>query len=238
LRARKPLGSRAARRGVFVSEMFERFSVIVRSLTAVTALALVAGCSNKGEIDPSGGITAVRSVCPSVGVPANTGDITLFSPESARTSDAIDVVATITNVRSTCNDSADPIYTGITFDVLARRTRTDGPRDVTLPFFSSVVQGGSVVSSKRVGQVTVHFEPGKDRAQASAQAGAYVERAAATLPQEIRDQITRKRKAGDQEAASDPLANPQVRQAVLKASFEALVGFQLTDDQLRYNVTR
>lgn len=212
--------------------------MIARNLTLIAALTLVAGCSNKGEIDASGGITAVRSSCPSVGVPAGTGDITLFAPESARTADAIDVVATITNVRSTCNDSADPIYTGITFDVVARRVRTEGARDIALPFFTTVVQGGTAVSSKRVGQVIVHFEPGQARGQASAQGGAYIDRAAATLPQDIRDQITRKRKAGDQDAATDPLTNPQVRQAVLKASFEALVGFQLTDEQLKYNVTR
>ncbi|MGK6321132.1 hypothetical protein [Sphingomonas sp. DT-204] len=211
----------------------------VRSLTALSVLALfAAGCSNRGEIDPSGGITAVRTACPSVGVPAATGDVTLFNPETARTADAIDVVASITNVRSTCNDTVDPIYTSITFDVQARRTRTDAARDVTLPFYSAVVQGGTVVTAKRVSQVTVHFEAGQERATASGTAGAYVDRAAATLPPEVRNQITRRRKAGQQEAAMDPLANPAVRQAVLRATFEALVGFQLTDDQLKYNATR
>lgn len=210
-----------------------------RKPAAIVALSLfAAGCANHGEIDPSGGITAVRTVCPSVGVPAGTGDITLFSPEGSRTADSIDVVATITNVRSTCDDTVDPIYTAVTFDVLARRTRTDGPRDVTFPFFSSVLQGGTVVSSKKVGQVSVHFDAGQARAQGKGTAGAFVTREAATLPQEIRDQITRKRKAGEEDAAVDPLTNPQVRTAVLRATFEAMVGFQLTDEQLRYNVTR
>ena len=65
-----------------------------------------------------------------------------------------------------------------------------------------------------------------------------VSRSAATLPQEIRDRLTRRRKAGDDDAAIDPLAQPEVRKAVLAASFEALVGFQLNEAQLRYNVTR
>ena len=34
------------------------------------------------------------------------------------------------------------------------------------------------------------------------------------------------------------IAAPAVRTAVAKATCETLVGFQLTDDQLRYNVTR
>ena len=63
-------------------------------------------------------------------------------------------------------------------------------------------------------------------------------RAAATLPADIRAKLTRRRKAGEQDAATDPLTQPDVRQAVLRASFEALVGFQLTDEQLRYNATR
>jgi hypothetical protein len=65
-----------------------------------------------------------------------------------------------------------------------------------------------------------------------------VSRAAATLPSEVRDRLTKKRKAGDEDAALDPLADPQVRTAVASASFEALVGFQLTPDQLKYNATR
>jgi hypothetical protein len=51
-------------------------------------------------------------------------------------------------------------------------------------------------------------------------------------------QITRRRRAGDPDAALDPLADPQVRAAIQRASFEMLIGFQLTQDQLAYNVTR
>lgn len=214
--------------------------MVSRSLAAVVLLASLAtaGCTSRGELDPSGGITAVRTACPAVGIPAGVGDVTLFSPPAARTAEAIDVTATITNVRSTCNDQVDPIATTITFDVLASRTRADAARDVTLPYFSAVLQGGTVISAKRVGQVTVRFAAGQARAQARATAGAYVSRVAATLPDEIRRQITRPRKAGREDAATDPLTNPQIRQAVLRASFEALVGFQLTDEQLRYNATR
>jgi hypothetical protein len=68
--------------------------------------------------------------------------------------------------------------------------------------------------------------------------GAYVDRAAATLPDDIRERITRRRRAGEQDAAIDPLSEPDVRAAVARASFELLIGFQLTQDQLRYNVTR
>lgn len=184
------------------------------------------------------GITTVRSACPAAGIPAGTGNITLFDPANSQLASAIDVTATITNVRATCNETGEDIVSTVSFDIQARRTRTDGARQVELPYFLTVVRGGSQVEAKRVNRAVLDFAPGEARAQTTGTATAVVQRSAATLPQEIRDQITRRRKAGEQDAATDPLSTPEVRQAVLAASFEALVGFQLTQDQLRYNVTR
>ena len=208
------------------------------SALGLSVLALVlSGCAGKGEI-VEGGITAVRSACPTVGVAAGTGDVTLFDPVTSRDVSAIDVVANMTNVRGACSDAGDQIVSSVTFDVLARRTRTDGPRDVTLPYYIAIVRGGSAVTAKRKGQIAVHFEAGQARAQASGTASAQIARSAATLSDEVREQLTRKRKAGDEDAATDPLSRPEIRQAVLSASFEALVGFQLTDEQLKYNAQR
>jgi hypothetical protein len=206
-------------------------------LAASALLLVLGGCAGKGEVDATGGITAVRSVCPSVAIPAATGDVTLFQG-AGRDQSSIDVAALMTNVRSTCSDATDQIATTVTFDVRARRTRTDGPRDVQLPYFITVVRGGSAVVAKRIGRVALHFDAGQPLAQAQGQATATVSRAAATLSADVREKLTRKRKAGDQDAAVDPLSQPDVRQAVLRASFEALVGFQLTDEQLKYNATR
>lgn len=206
---------------------------------AVPALILLAagGCSRTGEI-AEGGITAVRSACPHVGVPAGTGDVTLFNPATSRDASAIDVTAVLTNLQSTCDESGSQVLTNVTFDVLARRAQPGPARDVTLPYFITVVRGGTSVTAKRIGQVTVHFDEGQIRAQTRGQANATIDRTAATLPEEVRRRLTEKRKAGDQAAAMDPLADPAIRSAVLAATFEALVGFQLTEDQLKYNVTR
>jgi hypothetical protein len=212
--------------------------VSLRKLAApLIILALAAGCSREGDI-ASGGIQAVRSACPVVGIPAGTGDITLFSPADARTADAIDVVAVMTNVTSTCTEAGDQIVTNVSFDVSASRTNAGAAREVTLPYFITVVRGGSSVIAKRVSNVTLRFEAGETRTTTSGSATSSVARSAATLSEDIRKRITRKREAGDNDAALDPLAVPEVRQAVLAATFEALVGFQLTEEQLRYNATR
>ncbi|WP_010164605.1 MULTISPECIES: hypothetical protein [unclassified Sphingomonas] len=215
-----------------------RKSAIAALATSACGALLLGGCAHTGELDASGGITAVRNACPSVGVPAATGDVTLFDPPASRDATALDMTAVLTNVRSTCDDSGSDVLTKLTFSVEGRRVRTDGPRDVTLPYFVTVVQGGTAVVAKRVGRVTLHFDAGQARAAVQGMGEATVSRAAATLPDDVRKKLTEKRKAGDEDAATDPLTRPEIRQAVLRASFEALVGFQLTDEQLKYNATR
>lgn len=201
-------------------------------------MLLASGCAHTGDFDETGGISAIRSACPTVGVPAATGDITLFDPPSSRDASAVDVTAVMTNVRSTCADATDDIVTTVTFDVRARRSHTEGPRDVTFPYFISMVQGGTSVVAKRIGHVSVHFNAGQDRASTNGQATTNLVRSAATLSDDVRAKLTEKRKPGGTDAAIDPLTRPDVRQAVLRATFEALVGFQLTDDQLKFNATR
>lgn len=210
------------------------FKVLIPSLLALT----LAACGGKGEFDETGGVRIVRSACPAVAVPAFTGDVTLFNPESSRDASAIDVVATITNVRTTCNDAGAQIVATANFDVLARRSAAAGPRDIVLPYFATVTRAGSQIMSKQIGRVALHFEDGQLRAQTRGSASANIARAEATLPPDIEERLNRKRKPGDVDAATDPMTEPAIRTAVSKASFELLVGFQLSNDQLAYNATR
>jgi hypothetical protein len=208
-------------------------------IAAVLAVAcLLAGCSKNGEIDSTGGIAITRSGCPAVAVPTHTGDITVFNPPASTLASAIDVVATITNVRSTCREETANLVVDATFDIQARRSDSSGAREVILPYFATVVRGGKVIVSKSVSRVALKFNDGETRASARGAGSATVSRASASLPADVRERITRKRKAGDADAAVDPLADPDVRAAVQAASFELLVGFQLTDAQLQYNATR
>lgn len=212
--------------------------VTLRKLAVILAVPVaLAGCNRAGDL-VEGGISAVRTACPNVSIPAGTGDITLFNPPQSREARAIDIAATLTNVRSSCNEAGAQVVTTITFDVLARRASAEGARQVTLPYFVVMMQGGSAVVSKRVGQVTLNFAPGQIRAEATGTGTTTVDRAAATLPDDVKRKLTEKRKAGQVDAAIDPLSRPEIRTAVLRATFDALVGFQLTDDQLRYNATR
>ncbi|HEX8449488.1 MAG TPA: hypothetical protein VF652_07850 [Allosphingosinicella sp.] len=207
------------------------------ALAALIPLAVAACSTPNGQVTDTG-ITATRSACPAVAIPASTGDITLFNPANSRDSSAIDVVASITNLRSTCDESGNNIVTRLTFDVHAQRRDGRGAREVVLPYFVVAVQGGTQVQSKSVSRVGLSFADGALRASSSGSATGSVSRAAVTLPADVTAQITRRRKPGDPSAAIDPMSDPTVREAVRKATFEMLVGFQLTDEQLAYNATR
>ena len=84
----------------------------------------------------------------------------------------------------------------------------------------------------------INFAAGDIHGWTRVQTTVRVNRGAATLPANVRAAITRERKPGDPQAALDPLSDPAVRLAVANATFEHLVGFQLTQDQIRYNATR
>lgn len=205
------------------------------------ALAIaVSACSSDGDLDISSGVgvNVTRSGCPIVAIPDGTGDITMFSTAGSTNANAIDVTANITNLRSSCNPDGEQIYSEATFEVRARRADAGPARSVTLPYFSSVIQGGNTVVAKRLGEVTLNFASGEIRTSSTAKAGGFIDAASARLPEEVVEKLTKKRKAGDIDAALDPLNDPATRAAVLRSTFELLVGFQLTEDQLKYNATR
>lgn len=205
-------------------------------------MLVLAGCTkNHGElvVDDTVGVTALRSPCPLVEIPEMTGDVTLLAP--GRTdAGAIDVVAAITNLRSSCDAAMHlpQLTTTIDFDVVARRSDTHGARHVELPYFTAIQRGGASTVAKHVATIAIDFADGQDRVTVHGKTGTTIARSEATLPLEMRNRLMRKRQAGDADAAVDPLSQPDVKAALAKATFEALVGFQLTDKQFAYNATR
>src|SRR6476660_6526560 len=159
-------------------------------LAAIAAVVLLSACRHAGDVtsENGGGIYSIRSACPIAGIPAGTGDITLFNPPSSTDSRAIDVSATISDLRTTCQDSGNDVISTATFTVVALR-RDAGPAR----------------------QVVLNFAAGDLHGWARVQATVRVNRGAATLPANVRAILTRPRKAGEAEAAIDPLADPAIR---------------------------
>jgi hypothetical protein len=209
-------------------------------LAALAALTLLSACRHAGDItaENGGGVYAVRSDCPIVGIPTGTGDITLFNPANSRAASAIDVTAAMTQVRSFCQDSGNDVVSTVTFTVTGLRRDAGPAREVILPYFDVALRGGTNIEAKQIGAVALNFPAGSQHATGRAQASIRVNRASATLPANVRAILTRPRKAGQADAAIDPMSDPGVARAVANSTFEHLIGFELTPDQLKYNATR
>ena len=209
-------------------------------LAALAAVTLLSACRHAGDItaENGGGVYAVRSDCPIAGIPAATGDITLFDPAGSIEARAIDVTAAITDLRTTCQDTTTDVISTATFTVVGLRRDAGPARQVVLPYFNVALRGGSDIAAKQVGQAVLNFAAGDIHSYARVQATVRVNRSATALPQNVRDILTRPRKAGEAEAAVDPMSEPSVQKAVANATFEQLIGFQLTQDQIKYNATR
>ena len=206
-------------------------------LAELLTLTLVAACNRQGNIE-EGGVYQVRSACPIAGVPAGTGDITLFNPPASLDARAIDVTAAMSDVRATSQDAGNDVISTVTFTIVALRRDAGPARQVVLPYFDVALQGTGTVAAKGVGQAVLNFAPGDVHAWTRLQATVRINRGVATLPANVQEILTRRRKAGEAEAAVDPLSDPAVRAAVANSTFEHLVGFQLTTEQLRYSATR
>ena len=209
-------------------------------LAALAAVILLSACRHAGDLtaENGGGVYAVRSDCPIAGIPAGTGDVTLFSPPGSTDATAIDVTAEMTDLRATCQDTGNEVVSTATFTVVAMRRAAGPARQIVLPYFDVALRGGSEIAAKQIGQAVLTFAPGRLRTWTRVRASVRVNRAAATLPANVRAILTRPRKAGEAEAAVDPLSDPRVAKAVANATFEHLVGFELTQDQIKYNATR
>ena len=209
-------------------------------LAAIVAVILLGGCRHAGDLttENGGGVYAVRTACPIAGIPAGTGDVTLFDPPGSTDATAIDVTAAITDLRATCQDSGADVVSTATFTIVGLRRDAGPARQVVLPYFDVALRGGQTIAAKQLGQAVLNFAAGDIHSYARVQASVRVNRAAATLPANVREILTRPRKAGEAEAAVDPMSDPAVQQAVANATFEHLVGFELTQDQLKYNATR
>jgi hypothetical protein len=205
---------------------------VLRNALLVVGIAVaVTGCQRNP-------LVVKRSPCPAVAVPTYLGDATVFGPGGAADAKNIDFVATLTNLRDTCLEGDEKLTTDVSFEIVARRDAAGPARTVTLPVFTTVVQGGNLVLSKEVTGVAVTFAEGQTRGTGRGVVRTSVARSAATLPPEIQAKVTRKRKASDLDAAVDPMADPQVRAALRAASFEVLIGFQLDEAGLAYNVSK
>jgi hypothetical protein len=172
---------------------------------------LVAAC----QTNP---LLVVRTSCPAVAVVKNTGTLTRFSG-AARTQEQIEFTASISGVSTACVDSSKPnsVTTNASFDIVARRPDAKEALNITLPYFVVVMNEGTKLLAKEVYEVELSFAPGQERASVRASLSADTPR----LPPPP------KAPKGAADAPPPP-----------RGQFEVLLGFQLNERDIVYNITR
>lgn len=196
-------------------------------LLAIVAPVLLLSACNSNPLE------VTRSLCPATAIPQHTGTMTLFSPAESRDADAVVMTASIFDLENHCVEGSPKVTSNLRFTIGAQRPNAAAEQSVNVQYFVAVVKDGKEIISKQVYDTALHFPAGQVRAQSVETVAAAIDRAqaiAAAGPAPGRD---RKRRRDD-----DNVDDTFFDAAPKASAFEVLVGFQLTDAQVHYNMTR
>ena len=198
------------------------------ALGMVAAPLLLAGCS-------SNPLQVTRTLCPATAVPQHAGTLTFFSPPSSRTADSVVASANIFNLQNQCNEGGEKVTSNLRFTIGAQRPNAAAEQTITVPYFVAVGKEGQTLPSQQIYEATLTFAAGDVRAESVQTVQAAVDRAealAAAGPAPGSEK--KKRKRGEMAEPEDLFFDAKPK----ASGFEILVGFQLTDAQVHYNITQ
>ncbi len=189
------------------------------AMISAATLALM-GCASSNPL------LVTRTSCPAVALVKYANTLTSF--QSSASTDQSDVLYTaqISNVSVNCgNGKGDAAaQTDVSFDIGIMRGNTDASSQASLPYFVTVIQDGTTILSKTTYAAQVDFTAKSGRA--ASRQSFNVSTPGVPLPP------TAKKKRGD----SDLLLDSE--NASKAAKYEILIGFQLTDDQALFNISK
>jgi len=133
---------------------------LMKPLLVLSFAGVLAGC-NKNPFE------VTQSNCPATSVVAGTGSLTHFKGEG-RTADDVLYEATISHIKSVCEQSDDAIRHSVDFSVVVERgpAMPEGGMEVQLPYFVALMRDNNMITNKKLFDVNVRFA-GDDRVRAS-----------------------------------------------------------------------
>ena len=117
-------------------------------------------------------------------------------------------------LRASCTEDATNVVSTASFDVVATRRDAGEARQVTLPYYNVIAKAAATSSPRRSAMSRSTSRPAGARPRPAGKRRAGSTESAAALPEDVRRELTRNRKAGDPDAAVDPLSDPKIRDAV------------------------
>jgi hypothetical protein len=184
-------------------------------LPAFAALLALAGCASNPLI-------VRRTSCPAVAVVKNASTMTRFSTQGRYDAQDVQLTAMISNIQPSCVERRDGAVTAVRFEILAARRAAAGVQEVQLPYFIMLVKDGQTILAKQIYGTSVRFE--ENGSNAAVLQTVSVISPLVPLPE---------RPKRSKEEEYDEFAPPPK-----PATYEVLIGFQLTDAEAAYNVGR
>ncbi len=182
--------------------------VVVGLLGITIALGLLAGCNTANPL------VVKRTSCPAVAVVKHAGSLSRFGSGGGFDAGNLQLNATLSGINSECTDK-NGARSVVGFDISARSTAAG---DIELPYFVAVVKDGTTLLSKQTYTAKVRMDSAGNRGQAHVTVT--ITTPAVPLPP--------KPKPSD----FDEFAPPPKQ-----LGYEVLIGFQLSEAEVVYNIS-
>jgi hypothetical protein len=183
-------------------------------LTLMSLPLLLAACSSGNPLEVR------RTSCPALAVPMHTGTLTRFAQAGRSDAQDVGLVATIGQLSDNCVENDSGVNTAVSFNMIATRPNKGAAATVQLPYFIAVVKDGETLVAKQVYGAALDFADG-------ASSGSLRQVVTVKTPEVPLPPKPKKNNEIDEFA---PPPKPAV--------YEILVGFQLSDAEVVYNISK
>jgi hypothetical protein len=192
----------------------EQMTKMTKILSCMALPLVLSACASSNPLEVR------RTSCPALSVPKHTGSLTRFSQAGRFDTQDVRLVATIVQLSDTCIENANGVNTAVSFTISAVRPTKGAADSVQLPYFITVVKDGETLIAKQVYGTSLEFADG-------ATSGSVRQVVTVKTPEVPLPPKPKKNNEIDEFA---PPPKPAV--------YEILVGFQLTNDDVVYNISK
>jgi hypothetical protein len=187
---------------------------IFKIFTSLSLPILLAACSSGNPLEVR------RTSCPAISVPMHTGTLTRFAQAGRYDTQDVGLVATIGQLSDNCVENANGVNTAVSFNIMATRPEKGPATAVQLPYFITVVKDGDTLIAKQVYGASLDFADG-------ATSGSLRQVVTVKTPDVPLPPKPKKHNEIDEFA---PPPKPAI--------YEILVGFQLSEAEVVYNISK
>jgi hypothetical protein len=187
---------------------------MIKLLPLIALPLLLAGCASTNPLEVR------RTSCPALSVPMHTGSLTHFSQAGRFDTQDVRLTATISQLSDNCAENANGVNTAVSFTINATRPTKGAADSVQLPYFITVVKDGETLIAKQIYGASLDFADG-------------------AMTGNVRQVVTVK--TPEVPLPPKPQKNNEIDEFApppKPAVYEILVGFQLTDADVIYNISK